>query len=286
MGSLLKVIGSQFSISVYSGVIASAVFLSLGFLGGALRRYSVRSRRRIFLLGKLSSDPVFVTGEVRFPERAQPYLAGGDADSLLMTSAVVARFYSPRQVVHEYASATTGTRLESGFISVGGPVNNGTTGELLADNGSAVFLAATFEASELCLRGCTDGANGTPQLGSPNDKLRYSRVKSESIVVSDWGLLVRMKNPYDPSGKSTCWVVAGCGSWGCSGAAVTLARLVDGRGRLYRRVRRQMMRSDWSCVVVRVNVGNHAIHRVQPEVLARRSSWRVRGDRCLRILAA
>ena len=254
-------------------VAAAAVALAVA----VLTRLALVGRRffwRRFLGGSTSEPTHVVTGEVRLERGGHRYMAAGDIDALVLTSMVLARGGNSYDATHDFAADLQPDHYRKHMVVIGGPNNNSVCRDALGRLTGQ--LPVGFERSVLVVG---DGEEGIGSFWIPfsgvqcfDTNFQYEREPSDEVVPTvDWGIIVRCRSPYDPSGKSVIWIVAGCGSNGCLAAADVLHRLVFGGLRRRRKIRRILGSGRFGVAVVKASLADGVVRQVQPEmVLAER----------------
>ncbi|RZB30972.1 MAG: hypothetical protein AEth_00926 [Candidatus Argoarchaeum ethanivorans] len=122
-------------------------------------------------------------------------LMGPDASAAANLYQTIEDIYSNSKVKHIYSTTNQSIYIDENIVSVGGPVHNVCTENLMKHLKSIVFF-------------------------DENDALNYKgqiHSKSEEID-EDYGLIIRMINPFATTRKAL--IIAGCGSHGVLAASI------------------------------------------------------------------
>jgi hypothetical protein len=257
--------------SALPDILISAVsFLISALIYGIarFRQYWIH-RRPFYQIWGLKQDVKevnIVTGTIYYkPEIKIPSMSRGDIVALTDIVSSLRLFYANTRFRHYFSAEFPPQGLSSPIVSIGGPRWNRVTRLLLESRDSP------FVFDEFCLvdRETSD---------------RYSATIQEDRIVRDYGLIVKISNPYNRD--EIALVIAGCHTFGCHAAARVVSAVDEHSKRALKEFSRTLKGAKYFGAVVEAEVVDEHVASVRivsyKEVNSR--SWRYRFRNWLRSL--
>jgi len=203
----IKSLLSEFALQA---LVTAAGFI-LGFLAKSFIDF-IRKRRPFYRIWRLDQDVTtyMVTGSIDLKALTgtqiflAPTMAAGDIDAFVEIISSLRLLYPKARIERFFSEEFPERNMDENIVTIGGPKWNTVTRHLLRSSDSPLTFDGYFLVDEI-----------TGQ--------RHETEEDETQIYVDYGLILRMRNPYDR--KNNFVLLAGCDTFGVLAAAKCMSSL-------------------------------------------------------------